>query len=99
MILVSRHNASGCQRSGTWDCDRRFLLVDPVVRRDVFHVLDGEILCGAGARWLGHRLDHLGRVQAFFDVGFGKGVLGRPGGGASAPSAPSTSTKPTSKKA
>ncbi len=69
----------------TWDYDRRFLRVDPIVRRDVFHVLDGEILWRAGARWLRYRLDDLGRVQAHFDVDLGEGVTGRSGGGASPP--------------
>ena len=70
----------------TWDCDRRFLRVDPIVRCNVFYVLDGEALWRGGARWLGYRLDDLGRVQALFDVSLGEGVMSRSGSGASPPS-------------
>ena len=75
----------------TWDCDRWFLLVDPIVRRTVFHLLDRETFWRAGARWLGYRLDDLSRVQALFDVGHGESVMCRSGGGASPPS-PTTRT-------
>ena len=69
-----------------WDCNRWFLFVDPIVRRNVFHVLDGEFLWCAGARRLGHCLDDSGHVQALFDVSFRKGGMGRPGSGTSLPS-------------
>ena len=55
--------------SRTWDCDCRFPSVDPTVRRNEFYVLDRESLWGAGARWLGYRLDDPGWVQAIVDVG------------------------------
>ena len=74
-----------------WDCNRWFLFVDPIVRRNVSHVLDGEFLWCAGARRLGHCLDDLSRVQALFDVNFRKGVMGRPSG-PSSPSSPSART-------
>ena len=69
----------------TWNHDRRFLRVGPIVRRNVLHVIDGKILrCGA-ASWCGYRNKDLGRVEAFFEVRFERKVVGRSGSGAAPP--------------
>ncbi|SRR6266702_1130817 len=80
----------------TWDRDRRFLRVDPIVRCNVLHVVDGEILRCGGTRWCGYRFNDLGRVKAFFEVGFGGNAVGGSGGGAAPPSPRTVEVEPVS---
>ena len=80
----------------TWDYDRRFLRVDPIIRRNVFHVVNGEILRWGGAHWCGYRSNDLGRIKALFEVRFGERVGGGPSGGATTPSPRTLEVEPVS---
>ena len=58
------------------DDDSRFLRLDPIVRRDVFHVqvVDGKMIRCGRSRWCKYRINNVGRVKALFEVGFGREV-------------------------
>jgi len=65
-------------KTRTWNDDRRLLLRDPIVRRDIARVLDRDVLgCGqTGSHRRGDRLDDSGRVKTFLDVGLRRKVAG-----------------------
>ena len=82
----------------TWDDDSRFLRLDPIVRREVFHVqvVDGKMIRCGRAHWCKYLINDVGRVKALFEVGFGREVGCGSGSRGTTPTPRSSEVEPVS---